>query len=230
MARYHVLIPGAGHGARMQSETPKQYLLLNGKPILQHAIDIFEGIEQVASITIVVAKDDAFWQPALLSHCKKTRVVDCGGETRAASVLNGLQAMADEVAAQDWILVHDAARPGIDQTMIGRLIKAISASEIGGLLALPLADTLKRADAHGLIDETIPRHQLWQAQTPQMFRHADLQQALSTHLHRQPTDEAQAMEWMGHQPKLVLGDLKNMKVTYPQDLTVVAALMQAVSH
>jgi 2-C-methyl-D-erythritol 4-phosphate cytidylyltransferase len=230
MARYHVLIPGAGHGARMQSETPKQYLMLNGKAILQHAIDIFEAVAQVASITIVVAKNDAFWQPALLKHCKKTRVVDCGGETRAASVLNGLQAMADQVAAEDWILVHDAARPGIDQTMISRLINAISATEVGGLLALPLADTLKRADAHGLVDETIPRLQLWQAQTPQMFRHAELQQALSTHLHRQPTDEAQAMEWMGHQPKLVLGDLKNMKVTYPQDLTVVAALMQAVTH
>jgi 2-C-methyl-D-erythritol 4-phosphate cytidylyltransferase len=230
MARYHVLIPGAGHGARMQSETPKQYLMLNGKPILQHAIDIFEAMEQVASIVIVVAKQDAFWQPALLEHCKKTRVLECGGETRAASVLNGLKAMADQVAAEDWILVHDAARPGIDQAMTERLINAISATEVGGLLALPLADTLKRADAHGLVDETIPRLQLWQAQTPQMFRHAELQQALSTHLHRQPTDEAQAMEWMGHQPKLVLGDLKNMKVTYPQDITVVAALMQAVAH
>jgi 2-C-methyl-D-erythritol 4-phosphate cytidylyltransferase len=230
MARYHVLIPGAGHGARMQSDTPKQYLMLNGKAILQHAIDIFEAMEQVASITIVVAKQDAFWQPALLAHCRKTRVLECGGETRAASVLNGLQTMADQVAAEDWVLVHDAARPGIDQAMTERLINAISATEIGGLLALPLADTLKRADAHGLIDETIPRLQLWQAQTPQMFRHAELQQALSTHLHRQPTDEAQAMEWMGHKPKLVLGDLKNMKVTYPQDLTVVAALMQAVAH
>jgi 2-C-methyl-D-erythritol 4-phosphate cytidylyltransferase len=114
--------------------------------------------------------------------------------------------------------------------MIARLINAVSADEIGALLALPLADTLKRADAHGLIHETIPRQQLWQAQTPQMFRHAALQQALTTHLQRNPTDEAQAMEWMGHCPKLVLGDLKNMKVTYPQDLTVVAALLQAAQH
>ncbi|MGP1717457.1 MAG: 2-C-methyl-D-erythritol 4-phosphate cytidylyltransferase [Methylophilus sp.] len=227
MARYHVLIPSAGHGARMQSETPKQYLMLNGKPILQHAIDIFEATQQINSIVIVVAENDAFWQPSLLSHCKKTRVMHCGGETRAASVLNGLQSMSDIVAADDWILVHDAARPGIDPTMIARLIDAISANEIGGLLALPLADTLKRADAHGAIDETIPRQRLWQAQTPQMFRHAELQQALSMHLQRQPTDEAQAMEWMGHKPKLVLGDLKNMKVTYPHDLTVVAALMLA---
>lgn len=230
MSRYHVLIPSAGHGARMQSEVPKQYLMLNGKPILKHAIDMFETVEEVSSIVIVVAENDAYWQPAMLSNCHKTQVIHCGGETRAASVLNGLQAMADMVSADDWILVHDAARPGIDHQMIGRLINAVSADEIGALLALPLADTLKRADAQGLIEKTIPRQQLWQAQTPQMFRHAALQQALATHLQRNPTDEAQVMEWMGHRPKLVLGDLKNMKITYPQDLAVVAALLQAAQY
>lgn len=230
MSRYHVLIPSAGHGARMQSEVPKQYLMLNGKPILKHAIDMFETVEEVSSIVIVVAENDAYWQPSMLSNCHKAQVIHCGGETRAASVLNGLQAMADMVSADDWVLVHDAARPGIDHQMIARLINTVSADEIGALLALPLADTLKRADAQGLIEETIPRQQLWQAQTPQMFRHAVLQQALATHLQRNPTDEAQAMEWMGHRPKLVLGDLKNMKITYPQDLAVVAALLQAARY
>ncbi|HSI46565.1 MAG TPA: 2-C-methyl-D-erythritol 4-phosphate cytidylyltransferase [Methylophilus sp.] len=227
MAKYHVLIPSAGHGARMQSDTPKQYLVLNDKPLLQHAVDVFEAMPEIASITIVIADKDPYWKPALLSECHKTRVVSVGGETRAASVLNGLRSIAASVNTDDWILVHDAARPGIDQAMINRLIDAISDDDVGAILALPLADTLKRADTKFLISETIPREKLWQAQTPQMFRHGELLQALSTHLQRHPTDEAQAMEWIGHQPKLVLGDLKNMKITYPQDLTVVAALMQA---
>lgn len=227
MPSYHVLIPSAGHGARMQSDIPKQYLMLNGKPILQHAIDTFEAIPEIASIVIVVAKQDAYWQPKLIENSPKSRVIECGGETRAASVLNGLRMLGAAVASNDWILVHDAARPGIDKLMIERLFDAISEADIGAILALPLADTLKKSDADTLIAETIPRERLWQAQTPQMFRHAILEQALSTHLSRQPTDEAQAIEWMGHRPKLVLGDLKNMKITYPHDLKVVSALMQA---
>ncbi len=227
MAKYHVLIPCAGHGARMQSETPKQYLMLNGKPLLRYVIDIFEAMPAIASITIVIADKDPYWKPELLNDCHKTGLVSVGGETRATSVLNGLTAIAASVDAEDWILVHDAARPGIDQAMINRLINSVSDLDVGAILALPLADTLKRADAQALISETIPREKLWQAQTPQMFRHGELQQALTSHLQRHPTDEAQAMEWIGHQPKLVLGDLKNMKITYPQDLTVVAALMQA---
>ena len=227
MAKYHVLIPSAGHGTRMQSETPKQYLMLNGKPLLRHAIDVFEVMPEISSIAIVISENDPYWKPALLNDCHKTRLMSVGGETRATSVLNGLKAIAASIEADDWILVHDAARPGIDQAMINRLIDAISDKDVGAILALPLADTLKRADANAFISETIPREKLWQAQTPQMFRHDQLQQALTTYLQRHPTDEAQAMEWMGYQPKLVLGDLKNMKITYPQDLKVVGALMQA---
>lgn len=227
MLGYHVLIPCAGHGARMQSELPKQYLMLNGQPILRHVIDVFEAMEEIASIVVVVAEKDAYWQPDMLTGCHKSRVIHCGGETRAASVLNGMKAIAEFVAADDWILVHDAARPGVDCDMVRRLMHAVTIHEDGALLALPLADTLKRADQYASVVETIPRDKLWQAQTPQMFRYAALQRALSTHLQRQPTDEAQAMEWMGHKPKLVLGDFKNMKITYPHDLTVVAALMQA---
>ncbi|SDK43310.1 2-C-methyl-D-erythritol 4-phosphate cytidylyltransferase [Methylophilus rhizosphaerae] len=230
MPRYHVLIPCAGHGARMQSGTPKQYLMLNGKPVLRHAIDLFEAMREITSIVVVVAEKDAYWGADLLADCYKSRIAHCGGDTRAASVLNGLRAMVEFVAADDWILVHDAARPGIDRQMVERLINAVSDQESGALLALPLADTLKRADDHTAVTETIPRDKLWQAQTPQMFRYAALQQALSTYLQRHPTDEAQAMEWMGHQPKLVLGDLKNMKITYPHDLTVVAALIQAAQN
>lgn len=227
MSLYHVLIPSAGRGTRMQSTLPKQYLTLLGEPILRHVVQRFESLEQITSITIVIAEDDLDWQPSLLDGCQKTQVMPCGGVTRAESVLNGLNALRDLVEPDDWILVHDAARPGIDHEMLQRLINAVGTSDTGGILALPLADTLKRADNHGQVSETIPRQHLWQAQTPQMFRYADLHNALNTYLSRHPTDEAQAMEWMGKQPRLVLGSVKNMKVTYPDDLQVVAALMQS---
>lgn len=212
----------------MQSAQAKQYLPLLGQPVLKHVIETFESYAAIATVTIVIAEDDQDWQPDLLAGCQKTQVLACGGETRAQSVLNGLRALSSQVDPQDWILVHDAARPGLDHQMLGRLITEV-AEGMGGILALPLADTLKRADRDGLIAETVPRDCLWQAQTPQMFRHAALSQALSTHIARAPTDEAQAMEWMGEVPRLVLGSMKNMKVTYPDDLAVVAALMRANS-
>ncbi len=211
----------------MQSVAPKQYLPLNGKPILRHAIDTFEAIPAISRIFIVTASEDAYWSDDLLQGCYKTQVLSCGGDSRAASVDQGLQAMASYIDRDDWVLVHDAARPGIDAEMVQRLIDAIRPTDVGGLLALPLADTLKRADTTQHAVETVPREALWQAQTPQMFKAGMLQQALATHLHRQPTDEAQAMEWAGHVPKLVLGDLKNLKITYPHDVAVVSALMQA---
>lgn len=225
MSEYHVLIPSAGHGSRMQSVAPKQYLLLNGKPILRYAIDTFESHPRIKSITVVIAPEDAYWQSELLDNCSKTRVLACGGATRAETVLNGLKQL--DVGDDDWVLVHDAARPGLDAVMMNRLLDGVNKQDGGGILALPLADTLKRAAANAGIGETIPRDGLWQAQTPQMFGYGLLKQALSTHLQQQPTDEAQAMEWMGYRPKLILGGLKNMKITYPQDLTVVAALLQA---
>ncbi|AKR43891.1 2-C-methyl-D-erythritol 4-phosphate cytidylyltransferase [Methylophilus sp. TWE2] len=227
MTQYHVLIPCAGHGSRMQSASPKQYLPMHGKPILRHPIDIFEAMPIISQIFIVIAAEDAYWSDTLLQGCHKTQVLYCGGDTRAASVYQGLQALGSHVDSEDWVLVHDAARPGIDAHMVQRLIDAMQPTDIGGLLALPLADTLKRADETQHVSATVSRELLWQAQTPQMFKIGMLQQALAQVLNRQPTDEAQAMEWAGHTPKLVLGDLKNLKVTYPHDIAVVSALMQA---
>lgn len=227
MPQYHVLIPSAGNGSRMRSAAPKQYLSLNGKPVLRHAIDTFEAMPIVSRVFIVIAAEDTYWSDELLQGCHKTQVLSCGGDSRAASVYQGLQAMMAHVDSDDWILVHDAARPGVDAQMVQRLIDAMEPADIGGLLALPLADTLKRADASQHVSATIPREALWQAQTPQIFKVGMLQQALMSSLDRQPTDEAQAMEWAGHSPKLVLGDLKNLKITYPHDIAVVSALMQA---
>lgn len=148
-----------------------------------------------------------------------------GGGTRAQTVLNTLEAMRSEVAEDDWILVHDAARPGLTLPLLNQLLDELENDEVGGLLALPLADTLKQSNADVRVEKTIPREGLWQAQTPQMFRFNLLHKALSG-FDGAPTDEAQAVEALGLQPKLVVGSLRNMKITYPQDLALMEVLMQ----
>ncbi len=225
MPQFHVLIPCAGSGSRMQSQLPKQYLPLNGLPLLRHAIDCFESMEAIASIHVVISANDQHWQTELISDCDKTNVIIAGGDTRASTVLNGLSYLLTQVAPEDWVLVHDAARPGITADLVKALIDISDTDSCGGLLALPLADTLKRSDQCSRSIDTVSRAQLWMAQTPQMFRLGDLYGALTDNIHRQPTDEAQAMEWAGFQPQLVLGDLRNLKVTYPKDLSIVAALL-----
>ncbi|MCF8187026.1 MAG: 2-C-methyl-D-erythritol 4-phosphate cytidylyltransferase, partial [Sulfuritalea sp.] len=144
------------------------------------------------------------------------------------TVLNGLHAIEAQVEAEDWILVHDAARPGLSNLLLNQLLSALENDAVGGLLALPLADTLKRADAEERVAATLPRTDLWQAQTPQMFRYATLKKALTT-FNGSATDEAEAIEALGLKPKLVTGELRNLKVTYPQDLAVLSALLNTSS-
>jgi 2-C-methyl-D-erythritol 4-phosphate cytidylyltransferase len=223
MPRFHVIIPAAGSGSRMGAETPKQYLNLNGKSLLQHVISVFAQAVKIHSIHLVLNAEDKLWRHADNALSSKMQVHYCGGDSRAASVLNGLQAIAVDVAADDWILVHDAARPGLSNRLLNHMLATLQDDAVGGLLALPLADTLKRADDAQRVAATLPRHDLWQAQTPQMFRYATLKQAL-TQFVGTPTDEAEAIEALGLKPKLVTGELRNLKVTYPQDLAVVAAL------
>jgi 2-C-methyl-D-erythritol 4-phosphate cytidylyltransferase len=223
MTKFHALIPAAGTGARMGVEMPKQYLKLNGKPLIQHVIHTFEQSPHIHSVHVILSGNDVHWSKSDIVLGKKTKVHVCGGATRAETVLNGLNAIA-AVDDTDWVLVHDAARPGLDQEMLHSLIENLRDDEIGGLLALPLADTLKLADVAQRAQKTIPREQLWQAQTPQMFRLITLRDAL-TKFHGVPTDEAQAIEAIGLQPKLVRGAFKNLKVTYPEDLTVLSALI-----
>ncbi|MDP3608392.1 MAG: 2-C-methyl-D-erythritol 4-phosphate cytidylyltransferase [Methylophilus sp.] len=223
MTKFHALIPAAGSGARMGVDTPKQYLTLNGKPLIQHVIQAFEQSTYIDSVHVVLSQQDSYWSHAGITLSNKTKVHTCGGVTRAETVLNGLHAIG-AIDDTDWVLVHDAARPGLNQDMLHSLIEDLSNDEVGGLLALPLADTLKLADAKQRAQKTIPREQLWQAQTPQMFKLATLREALST-FHGVPTDEAQAIEAIGLQPKLVRGALRNLKVTYPEDLIVLNALI-----
>lgn len=212
--RYFALIPAAGVGARMGSIIPKQYGQIAGKSLLQYVMETFAATPEIEHVYVVVSPDDAYI--ASLPAVPRTTILFCGGATRQASVTNGLAAMAAEVKPQDWVLVHDAARPGLTVDLIVRLIAAVSNDPVGGLLALPVADTIKRSNTEGRALETVPRDRLWAAQTPQMFRHAPLLDALRKVT--EITDEASAFEALGLQPRLVEGSARNFKVTRPEDM------------
>lgn len=211
---YIALIPAAGVGARMGAAVPKQYATLAGKPMLQHVMETFVASPQIDHVYVVVSADDAYIDD--LPILPRTTVLRCGGATRQASVTNGLTAIAAHVAPEDWVLVHDAARPGLTVELIARLVAFVKEDPVGGLLALPVVDTIKRSDGHGRSAQTVSRELLWAAQTPQMFRHRALLEALrrATDI----TDEASAMEAAGLYPKLVEGSARNFKVTLPEDL------------
>jgi 2-C-methyl-D-erythritol 4-phosphate cytidylyltransferase len=224
MPEYFALLPAAGVGARMGVEQPKQYLDIAGRPMLWHAIQAFERHPTIARVYVAIAPEDGYWDGYDWTGCAKLRLLRRGGATRAETVLNSLRAIAGEVAADDWILVHDAARPCVSQTLLDRLLAEVSDDPVGGILAQPIADTLKRADAAGRIAQTVPRAAMWGAQTPQMFHHALLLKALE-HAGTEVTDEASALEAIGLAPKLVESDTGNLKVTYPRDLEVAAWLL-----
>ena len=224
MARFHVIIPAAGSGSRMGADAPKQYLNLHGKSLIQYVIKVFDQAIKINTVHVLLNQEDAHWRSTYLHLSSKLQVHYCGGDTRAHTVLNGLIAIENQVEAEDWVLVHDAARPGLSNRLLNQLLSTLEKDEVGGLLAIPLADTLKRADGEQRVSSTIPRNDLWQAQTPQMFRYATLKKALAEFTGT-PTDEAEAIEALGLKPKLVTGELQNLKVTYPQDLAVLSALL-----
>lgn len=223
MAFFHVIIPTAGTGNRMANALPKQYLPLAGKPIISHTIQVFFNNPRIASIHVALSPDDAFWRTLTLDPSSKLKLQYTGGESRSETVLNTLQAIAPLVNEDDWVLVHDAARPGLTNQLLDELLNTLENDEVGGLLAMPLADTLKQANQDNRVNKTIPRADLWQAQTPQMFRFSTLKSALESFTGT-PTDEAEAIEALGLQPKLVQGELRNLKVTYPQDLALLELL------
>ncbi len=219
--RHVALLPAAGVGARMGVKTPKQYLPIHGRPMLWHALQVFERHPQIGRICVVVSPEDGWWSGHDWSGLRKLAVLRCGGATRAQSVLNGLRAMQGEVMADDWVLVHDAARPCLTTALLDRLLAALTDDPVGGLLAVPVADTLKRARTDGRIAATVPRAAIWAAQTPQMFRYGLLLQALEG-AGPDVTDEASAVEALGLAPRLVESDRSNLKVTFPDDLEVAA--------
>jgi 2-C-methyl-D-erythritol 4-phosphate cytidylyltransferase/2-C-methyl-D-erythritol 2,4-cyclodiphosphate synthase len=204
---------------------PKQYLPLNGRPMLGHTIDAIMRMRGLSGVYVVLSPGDSHWhsvfphgQPELLS------VIRCGGATRTATVRNGLEAIADRVTVDDWILVHDAARPCIDPSRVEALIDTLRDDPVGGLRALPIPDTVKRGE-NGRVVSTVPRENLWLAQTPQMFRYGLLRQALSRVGDDASTDEAQAIEALGMSPRLVAGNSSNFKVTFPEDVAIAEAVL-----
>ncbi len=228
--RYFALVPAAGIGARIGASCPKQYMPVAGKAMLLHALDTFADAGVVEHTFVVVSPQDGYVKDTLAhSHHLHDRitVLYCGGATRHESVLNGLRAMRDCVVDDDWILVHDAARPGLTNELIVRLIDAVRDDEVGGLLALPIVDTLKRSGPDQRIETTVSRDGLWAAQTPQMFRYALLLKALQAGV--TVTDEASAVEALGLKPKLVEGSQRNFKLTLPHDFKLAELYMKALS-
>jgi len=223
MSEFHALVPAAGFGARMGIELPKQYLDLAGQPMIWHAISTLCACPDIKTVFVVLAPGDEYFVRYDWSHCESKLVtLYCGGTTRAESVANGL--LVSGLEADDWVLVHDAARPCLTQLLLNKMIAELRDDPVGGILAVPVADTLKRADAQQRIACTEPREGLWQAQTPQMFRAGLLSEGLARC--STVTDEASAIEALGLQPKLVASDSSNFKVTYPQDIELAELLLR----
>ncbi len=226
---FYALIPAAGSGSRMGGNIEKQYLPLNSVPMIAHAISVLARESRLAKIFVVLSPTDKHWNNYAWQDWKeRIEVLRCGGATRAETVLNGLDAMSAICAADDWVLVHDAARPCLPDDMLGKLLDEVADDPVGGLLAVPVADTLKRAATESgpgaRAEATVPRTGLWQAQTPQMFRHGKLSEALRA-AGSDMTDEASAIEQLGLQPRLVESDSRNLKVTYPQDLELAGLIL-----
>ena len=233
MAKLFGVIPAAGGGTRFGAGTPKQYARLDGVPLLGRTLDrLLVGLP-FETVLVAIAPDDAWYEHAL-GRRAGVEVLRCGGLTRGATVRNALRALEGRAAADDWILVHDAARPCVPRAALLRLIGQLWDDEVGGLLAIPVADTLKRADSFAgraadaaRVVATEDRAALWQAQTPQMFRFRVLARALADDEALAATDEAQAVERLGYRPRLVQGSPANVKVTWPEDLALAAAILAA---
>ncbi len=223
--RHVAVIPAAGAGTRVGAPLPKQYLRLGARTMLEWSVDALLAVPWIERVLVVVAPDDRR-ADALVDGRTRVEVLPQGGATRRDSVLAGLNALARDVDSQDWVLVHDAARPALDVATLERLRSALATSPVGGLLALPVGDTVKRATPdRSASAATLDREGLWAAQTPQMFRLGLLRDALAAHA--DVTDEASALERAGHAPLLVEGARSNFKVTGADDVELMRLVLAA---
>ncbi len=214
-----MVIPAAGIGTRMRMETPKQYLTLHGRTILEYTLDCFRDHPSVSGIVVVLAPEDPYWDTLAVSgHEKITTTI--GGVERYHSVQNGLAVLNTMAGEDDWVMVHDAARPCLRRDDVDRLIEALKDHPVGGILAIPVRDTMKRSGDDNGIRATVDREGLWHALTPQMFRLQLLERCLGQAIAdgRPVTDESQAVEQAGHHPLLVPGNPDNIKITHRNDL------------
>jgi len=227
--RYWAVVPAAGIGARMQSKTygnrPKQYLPLADKTIIEHSISKLLQIDCLEKVAVSLHADDEQWAHLPLAAHPKIMAVE-GGRERCDSVLSGLQALSPWAQENDWVLVHDAARPCVTVESMQTLITSVGGHEVGGILAVPVSDTLKRADGE-VISATVDRSLLWQAHTPQIFRYGLLKESLERALAKgfAVTDEASALEFSAYQTLLVEDRRDNIKVTRPEDLAMAEAIL-----
>ena len=226
-ARHWAVIPAAGSGIRMGGSIPKQYLSLAGHTVIEHVLGLLEDEPEIAGITVAVAADDPYWQRYLLKPRKKPVRIAEGGRERAHSVLNALVSLRDELKDDDWVLVHDAARPCLHPRDLSLLIQVLDKDPVGGILAMPVSDTLKRVNDELHVTGTSERDGLWRAFTPQMFRYKLLMDALDGAIRAGavPTDEAGAMERQKHEVQVVEGRSDNIKITRPDDAALAEAIL-----
>lgn len=231
MRRLWAVVPAAGVGRRMGAGVPKQYLPLAGRCVIEHTLDVLLGHPGVSGVCVALQPGDPYWpKTAFAGHPRI--VTAAGGRERVDSVLGALGILASRISDDDWVMVHDAARPCLHATDIDRLVTAVRDDPVGGLLAVPVRDTMKRAGAGGRVERTVDRGDLWHALTPQMFRIGVLRRALGAALADgiAVTDEAAALEHAGQAPVLVEGRSDNIKVTHPADLPLAEFFLQRQSR
>ena len=224
MTKIYALVLAAGQGTRIGDAVPKQYITIAGKPMMFHSIEAIASVPRVERVFVVLSPLDRHWSAHDWS-LEKVEAIFCGGAARSESVVNALKHLTDRMAADDWVLVHDAARPCLQKELVEQFLDELENDAVGGLLAMPLTDTLKSADENLRVAATIPRLKLWRAQTPQMFHYDMLRRGLE----KKPlaTDEAEAVESLGYYaPRLVQGEDTNIKVTFAEDLQIAQMILQ----
>lgn len=226
VARYWAVIPAAGVGSRMRSEVPKQYLKIHGKCILEYSLECFCNHQMITGVVTALAENDDYWSKLPAARHEKI-MTTTGGTERFHSVLNGLRYLTGRAGDDDWVLVHDAVRPCLNGEDIDKLINVLGEHPVGGLLAFPAGDTMKRGNNKNEVIDTVDRKGLWHALTPQMFRFRMLLEAIEKTVNERSvvTDEAQAIELCGNRPVLVQGRAENIKITHRVDLSLAEVLL-----
>ncbi|KRH78873.1 2-C-methyl-D-erythritol 4-phosphate cytidylyltransferase [Ferrovum sp. JA12] len=222
---HYAIVPAAGVGARVGSQLPKQFITIGHRTVLDYTLQALLSCSEIKHIVVILSPSHVLYENQIKFRHQRISILHEGGDTRAHTVLNGLRYLSNRIRKEDWILVHDAARPCLELTHIEGLFKELNADPVGGILALPISDTVKESDQEGRVIATRDRQYLWAAQTPQMFRYGLLNQALSM-AQDTMTDEASAVERLGLCPKLVLGSKSNIKITYPEDLALAEYILR----
>jgi 2-C-methyl-D-erythritol 4-phosphate cytidylyltransferase len=226
--KYWAVVPAAGSGRRMASDIPKQYLPLRGSTVLEYTLNTLFSCEPIEGVVLALTSEDGYWPEIAPRFSGNNLVCVAGGEERCHSVLNAVHHLNSFADRHDWVLVHDAARPCVRVDDVTELIETLADDVCGGLLGVPVADTMKRLGSDGRVEGTVDRQALWHAQTPQMFRLGLLQSALEQAIaqDRLVTDEAAAMEMAGYRPCMVRGHADNVKITVPSDLALAEFYLQ----